>query len=419
MLRKKYKKAIKSKDGKVLIENFVYLTLLQITGYLLPLATLPYLAQVIGVDNFGKIAFAAVIIGWFNSLAEWGFNYTAARDVAQNRGNREKISEIFSNVFWARCFLALLGFLLLLILIYFIPRLHKISLLLIMSFIVIPGRILFPDWFFQAMERMKYITILNLISKIFFTCAVFIFIKDKEDFILQPLFIGVGYIVSGIIATYYILFRWKIVLRRPKLEEIKQIIVEGTDVFINDLMPNLYNNFSTFLLGVFGGGISTGKFDAGSKFVALSHQFLAVFSRTFYPFLSRKINKHSLYAKISLFFALIVSVMLFFGASVLIQFFFTEEFYDAIVVLRIMSVSIFFLSLNTVYGTNYLIIMGGEKELRNITFVCSIVGLSLSFPLIYYYRFIGAALTVTITRILLGSSVAFFARRQFIPNLNN
>jgi PST family polysaccharide transporter len=401
--------ARKTKDGKVLVENFAYLTLLQVAGYIFPLITLPYLARVIGVDSFGKIAFAAAIIGWFNTIADWGFNYTATRDVAQNREDKEKVSQIFSNVLWARCLLTIASLILLLLLIVIIPKFQEISLLLLITFLMIPGHILFPDWFFQAMEKMKYITILNLISKLLFTIAVFIFIKEKSDFILQPLFISLGFVASGIIAMYYILVRWKIKLHKPNLKEIRLTIKNSTDVFINNLMPNLYNSFSTFLLGIFGGAVSNGLLDAGSKFVNLSQQFMSIISRTFFPYLSRKTDKHYLYAKMNIYISLFLSGLLFIVAPFLIKLFFNPEFYDSIKVLQIMSISIFFLSLSNIYGTNYMIILGHEKKLRNITFISSLIGFSISFPLIYFYNYTGAAITVTLTRVILGLSITFFA----------
>src|SRR5690554_5051167 len=85
----------RSKDGKALVGNFSYMMLLQISGYVFPLLTIPYLARVIGVDGFGKIAFAAAVVVWFQALTDWGFNYTATRDVAQNRENPGKVSAIF------------------------------------------------------------------------------------------------------------------------------------------------------------------------------------------------------------------------------------------------------------------------------------------------------------------------------------
>ena len=196
-----------------LIANFSYLSLLQMASYAFPFITMPYLARVIGVEGFGKIAFASALMLWFITIADWGFNYTATRDVAKNRDNKEKISEIFSNVFWARILLMFLSFILLSFCILLVPKFRENMAVIFLSFLMIPGHIMFPDWFFQAMERMKYITILNVLSKTLFTIAVFLFIKEKSDYILQPLFTSLGFMLSGVIAMYYILGKWKIKLK--------------------------------------------------------------------------------------------------------------------------------------------------------------------------------------------------------------
>lgn len=69
------------------------------------------------------------------------------------------------------------------------------------------------------------------------------------------------------------------------------------------------------------------------------------------------------------------------------------------------------------YGTNYLIVVHKEKTLRNITFLASFIGLIISWPLITTYSYIGAALTVCVSRVLLGSLVYVYAKKYNIESL--
>ena len=401
----------KSQDGKALLSNFGYLMLLQIASYVFPLLTIPYLARVIGVDGFGKIAFASAVIVWLQTITDWGFNYTATRDVAQNRENPDKVAEIFSNVLWARILLMLVSLGLLLITIVTIPYFQENRAVLLATFLLIPGYILSPDWFFQALERMKYITIFNVLSKAIFTAAVFIFINKPEDFILQPIIMGLGYVICGIFAMYIITVKWQIKLQKPQFSQIILTIKNSTDVFINNIMPNLYNSLSIILLGFFGGSVANGLLDAGRKFVELAQQFLSIISRVFYPFLSRKIHRHGLYATFQLSLSFLFATVLIISAPLIIKVFFTPEFEAAVVILQIMAVSLIFASLNNIYGTNFLIIQGHEKRLRNITIITSIIGLCTAFPMIYYFDYIGAALTITLTRAMLGGAIMISAKR--------
>lgn len=397
-----WKKIINSKDGKTLLSNFTWLSALEVAGYIFPLLTYPYLARVIGVDGFGKLAFAFSIVVWFQTITGWGFNYTATRDVSRIRNDKERVNEIFSDVLWARCFLVLLSFIVLSILIWVVPKFKENALVIYMTFLMIPGHILFPEWFFQAMERMKFLTIFNVCIKFFFTVSIFVFIKDQKDFILQPLFTSLGYVVCGIVSLYVILFRWGYHVNKPSIKRIWDTIKYSTDVFLNNIMPNFYNNFSVLLLGFCGGSVANGILDAGTKFINICNQFLSVLSRTFYPFLSRRIDQHSMYAKFSISLSVLASVSLFFFAPFLIKVFFSESFSNSIIVLRIMSISLLFLNISNVYGVGYLILQKKEKKLRNITAFSSLLGIVISVPLIIFWGYIGAAITITITRGLLG-----------------
>ena len=400
-----------SKETKQLLGNFSWLMVLQIASYLFPLITMPYLARVIGVDGFGKIAFAAAVMVWINTFAEWGFNLTATRDLARNRNNPQVVNEIFSNVQYARLFMAAISFVVLFLLILIVPKLRSEALILFYTFLMVPGNILFPEWFFQGMERMKYTTLFNITIKLVFTLAIFIFIRDKEDYILQPLLNSFGFLFSGAVAQWIIIKRWGVRLIKPKWKNIWTTIKGSTDVFLNNLMPNLYNSFSTVLLGLLGTPSSNGLLDAGRRFVLVGQNLMSTLSRVFFPFLSRRIDKHRVYAMISILTASLLVLGLEVCAPLLMRWFFTQEFYPAVWVLRIMSLGIIFITVNHVYGLGYLIVEGYERKLRNTTAICSIIGFCTAFPLIYLFDWRGAAINITFSQFILGTGVYLQAKK--------
>ncbi len=391
-----------SKDARTVLTNFSWLATLQVAGYIFPIVTMPYLAKTIGAYGFGKIAFASAIISWIQTVADWGFNFTATRDVAQCVENKENVSRIFSNVLWARCLLTFISGILLAITILIIPYFRENWLIIFLTYLMLPGHIFFPDWFFQAIEKMKYTTILNIFFKFTFTIAIFIFIKNEKDYILQPIFTTVGYLICGACAFFLIVKKWGYSIYSPQFKEIMNTVKSSTDVFLNNMLPNLYNSFSVMLLGQFGGSSATGIFDGGNKFISIVNQFQSVLSRAFFPFLARRSDKINIFAQINMLVASVFAIGLFVFAPIIVKIMLTAEFKDSVVVLRILSVSFIFMSLNNTYGQNYLILTNHEKELRNLTIISSITGMAISYPLVSEYTYIGAAITVLISRMLIG-----------------
>ena len=134
-------------------------------------------------------------------------------------------------------------------------------------------------------------------------------------------------------------------------------------------------------------------------------------SRAFYPFLSRRPDKHSLYAKLNVCSAVIGAMILIIAAPLVVRIILGEEFEKAVIVMQILSFSVVFLAMSYTYGTNYLIILHKEKPLRNLTFVSSIIGMCISIPLVYYFTYVGAAITVCLCRGLLGIGSFILAKK--------
>lgn len=386
-----------SRNAHTLLTNFLSLSALQVISYVFPILTMPYLARVIGVHGFGAIAFAFAVINYFSTLTDWGFRYTAVREISIHREDRKYVSEIFSRVLICKLLLMLLSALVLYLLILIIPIFQSNSAILWATFAMIPGYILFPDWFFQAMEEMKYITIMNIAARTIFTVLVFCVIKNESDYVIEPLLQACGYIVSGIIAFIYAIRHFHIRLSLQKLSSAFSMLKKGGNMFLSQFFPTLYNNMSIIILESVSGTKANGIFSAGNKFISIVDQISQALSRAFYPFLARRMDKHSFYVKLSGAISILMCLILFFGAPFLINTFFTPEFHDAIIVTRIMSCSPFFLFLMNSYGTNGLALIGKDNLLRNIVVGCSIFGFAVAIIAIYLWSFYGVAIALSLT----------------------
>ena len=173
---KRIKSKFQSQDSKKISANFMYLSILQGMNLLLPLITFPYLVRVLGIEKFGLIMFAQAFIVYFSMLADYGFNLSGIREVSSNRNNKNKLIKIFSSIMIARFVLVLIGLIFLTIVVFSFEKFSQNWELYYLTFGIVIGTALFPTWFFQGMEKMKYITVLTVIAKLIFTLSIFIFV---------------------------------------------------------------------------------------------------------------------------------------------------------------------------------------------------------------------------------------------------
>ena len=216
---------------KKLLSNFLHLFSLQGLTFILPLLTAPYLFRVLGAEKFGLVAFSLVIMAFLRIVVEYGFHLTATRDIALQQENNHALNMIFSQTVISKFVLLLLSFLILSILILFIDIFYTNWILFYTSFLFVVGHALFPIWFFQGIEEMKYISYLNIISKLFFAISIFIFIKSPSDYLLYPFLNGISVILIGLYSFYIIFKKYKIQFIWQPLYKIQNTLKSGWNVF--------------------------------------------------------------------------------------------------------------------------------------------------------------------------------------------
>jgi PST family polysaccharide transporter len=269
------------------MSNFVSLSVLQGANYILPLITLPYLIRVLGVENYGLLAFATAVIAYLAIITDYGFNVTATRSISINRENHDKVTEIFSSVMQIKFILMLLSFLILVGLIVSFEKFAKDWEIYILSFGTLVGQFLFPTWFFQGMERMKYTTYLNILSKSIFTVAIFVFIQEKNDLYLVPLLTSLGFLVAGIWSLMIIKKEFGVSYQLQTISTIKQHFQEGWHIFVATLSGNLYGQGNVIILGLFATPAIVGYYSLAQKLSGVIISIFQVLTQTLLPYLSK------------------------------------------------------------------------------------------------------------------------------------
>ena len=171
-------------NKKKLFKNWGALSFLQLSNYLFPLITLPYVLRVLGPEKYGLINFAAAFTGYLVIISDYGFNLSATKDISINRNDETIINKIFSSVILTKIFLGIISLILMFIVVQLFDTFRRNEELYYITFGMVIGKILFPQWFFQGIEKMKYITIINFITRFIGTIAIFVLIRVQNDFLV-------------------------------------------------------------------------------------------------------------------------------------------------------------------------------------------------------------------------------------------
>lgn len=420
-----FKKLVSSHDKKVLLENFLSLSFLQIANNLLPLITFPYLVRVLGPAKFGLIAFAQAFIQYFVLLTDYGFSLSATREISINRHDNKAVCHIFSSVMAVKFIFMLLSLFVVIASIYLIPKFQDNRLLYIFTFGLVLGNLLFPTWFFQGMERMRYITIFNVIGKIVFTMAVFIFIKTQEDFIYVPLIASIGIIVTGITGLWTVFTKFKVKFSVPGVKEIKDRLEEGWHIFISKIAVSLYTNTNTFLLGLLTNNVIVGYYSAAEKMIDAVKQLLLPFVNTIYPYMG-KLSSYSKdravsFARKALILmgsgTAVMALLIIIFAGNIVSLLLGSQYTASVQVLRILSLLPFLVTLSNIFGVQIMLNFGFKKAFSRITISAAVLNILLALILIPSYKQIGISFCPIITEVFIGISMYYYLKRKRVLTL--
>ncbi len=399
---------LRDSEIKRVFFNFISLFFLKGANYLLPFLTYPYLMRVLSVERFGLIVFSQALIMIFAVVVDFGFGLSAVKEVSLHRDNREKLEEIFNSVLVIKLLLVLLSFLILLLLVFFVPRFSINRIFYLLCFLYVPGIAIFPIYFFQGVERMKYITIIDLAGKSLYTLLVFLFVKGDTQYILVAFFYGVSALLSGICGMFVVFIVFKIKFFFPDFRSIFYYFKKTFHFFLSRVSVSLYTHANTFVVGIVMGNAMAGLYSAAEKLIFAATSLYQPFVNAIYPYMAKRRNKKFF----GFIFKLIVSAntilfsLVFLFAPQIINLVYGKNLVLSFRVLKIMSLTGILMVPAVLLGYPYLAAFGDDRLANNSVIIASVIHIVLLFVFVPFFNVYGVAwLTVLSQVIVLGTRI--------------
>ncbi len=403
-----------------LVANALSLYAVQGLNYLIPLIVLPYLLRTLGPHAYGSIVLAQSLIGYAAILTSFGFNFTASRDISVARRNPEDVAKIFWTTMAAKSLLLLSGLFGVAMIVLMTPTLRPDWRIYLACMPLVLGDVAFPQWYFQGLERLRDVAMIQAVSKFAIAGATFALVRSPRDVWLAaalssaPQLCGVAVAVllgkPVVPAAFY----------RPKLRDVRAALAQSWHVFASSVSTTLYLNTNAVVLGLMRGPTAVAEYGVANRLVVVLQGIAtpitqAVFPRASLLFAERRADAWVLVtrvAKVILPAVGFASLLLECFAPQIVSLLGGRVYADAATPIRIMALNPVLITAVGIPSQIVMVNTGLTKQMLKVYVSVGLVNLALLPVLVSMYGANGAAMSLTLSETLACSLMAWVVWRH-------
>jgi PST family polysaccharide transporter len=234
---------------------------------------------------------------------------------------------------------------------------------------------MFPIWYFQGIEKMKYITYITLVSRLFFVGMIFILIKSSSDYLLLPIINGFGALIAGSISLIIIFGKHDVDFKYQSIDRIKHYLKDSIPIFISNVSVRLYVSTNKVIIGSFLGMADLAYYDLGEKITSILKTPQTILSQTLFPKINKDKNisfvKKAFKISVTINFLLVIFTIVFSKNIVLLLA--GKEMLPAIWIINILALSVPIIAMSNIFGVQLLIPFGKIKLFSKIVISSGVI----------------------------------------------
>ena len=385
-------------------KNFAYNSFLTVSNYVINLILFPFCTRVLGVERYGTVGFAQNIVQYFSFLAMMGITTIGVREIAKHSQGLDR-DRCFSSLFLLNLLYTLVSLCCFVPLIFLVSRFSVEKELFVLGAFQVLCTTFCIEWFFKGIENFKYITIRNIIVKVIYLIAVFIFVRSSDDYVLFYL-LTVG--VTLVNALINFLYSRKFVRFSLRGVSLRPYIGSTLSLGAYSLLTSMYTTFNVIYLGFVQDDAQVGYYTAAIKVYTVILGFYSAFTGVMLPRMTAiqaggdetgfnaLINK-SLNLLYSI--ALPAVALLMVLAPEVVTLLAGQAFTPAIRMSQIVIPMLFVVGLAQVVAFQILIPKGYDRVTLIASVIGAVVGVAFNILLVGKYGAVGTCWTVVFTEI--------------------
>lgn len=390
-------------------KNFGYLSVLNALNIVLPLVSIPYLTNTIGASYYGVYIYVLVLVQSINVITQYGFQFSATKKISQNRDDKAFLERYSSTVLGARFIIATICIAIVFVLSQWLLDTNDRLWMFVTALGMVYGDVFIPTWLFQGMERMKFVTIVNAVSKILFTLLIFVVIVSPDDYRYILLLNSVGFIVSAILSMVLVKVQFRLSLRLPNIKDVWKELRESFTLCLSMIGIDLYRNVNVIVLKFFVSDAAVGVYSIAEKVIKATQSFITPISQALFPHVSLKIKTEGVRSSMRLLrraslllvcLTVVASAGIYLCGDFLVSLT-GKDFGEIKPLMNMMYPVLIFGCLNFLLGFVGLVNIGQQKFFFYAVFLSGTISLLLLVVFARYWGIQVAAITMSLSEILL------------------
>ena len=255
----------------------------QLFNLVTPLLVVPYIVSVCGEENFGKTAVGMAISFFLIVFIDFGSDIIGVREISINRENPKELNKIFTTTYAVKAVILVVVLLITTVLISTIPFFKTEKTMFFLGLSVLVGQFINPTWFLQGIENVKWITLLNIISKAIYLIAIYATINQESDYVFINLWWGTGMIVANLLVFTLILNKYKFTFSEINISEVKTHIRNDFSMFSSQIFVSLQLYAPVVLISFFGSNLMAGQYRIVEQIIVIFKTYIFLFFNYVFP----------------------------------------------------------------------------------------------------------------------------------------
>lgn len=218
--------------------------------YVFPLLTLPYLARVLGPEEYGVRAYIVSLMLFLQTISDYGFNLSGAKRIVKSLDDATRCSRIMSSIVAAKVLLLTLLMLVAMFVTATVPLISDEGVCVTTAFLGVAFNTLMPDFLFIGKENMGVITSRFVVSKTASTALIFLLVRSPEDLELAFALETLGSVIAFAMSWKRGMEELQVKIAKPVLGDVFQAISDATPFFMANVSVAAFNALATMAVGV-------------------------------------------------------------------------------------------------------------------------------------------------------------------------